>query len=148
MFERILFVCVGNICRSPMAEYWSRHQLQAQGETVQIASAGLGALKNAPIAPEVKLILDRFSIDTSEHRGKQINSTLVSDADIIFTMEAWQKRELSLAFPSARGKIFAFGKWREEDIADPYRKDQDVFEITFELIKAHWAIWQSKLWKN
>ena len=148
MFDRLLFICVGNICRSPMAEYWSKYQLQSFVPSVIVKSAGLGALKNFPVAPEVKLILDRYHIDTSMHRSQKINAVLVGEADIIFVMETWQARELSLAFPSVRGKIFLFGKWLKEEIQDPYRKEQLIFEQTFELIKLNWNEWQKRLWKN
>ena len=149
-FNRILFVCVGNICRSPMAEYWGRYQLQLvnkENKEIQIESAGLYALQNEPIAPEVKEILARYHIDTTSHYGKQINEELVIRADIIFTMEEWQKQELSLAFPSSHGKIFRIGKWRDEEIADPYRENQEVFENTFQLIRTNWDVWQNKLWR-
>ncbi|MCX7121801.1 MAG: low molecular weight phosphotyrosine protein phosphatase [Gammaproteobacteria bacterium] len=148
MFKNILFVCVGNICRSPAAEYWARAQLQKSGfKDIQIASAGLHAVQSAPIAKEMQTILDRFKIDAGQHRGKQIDANDIARAEIIFTMETWQQQELLLAFPSGRGKIFSLGKWSDEEIADPYRKDQAMFEHVFELIQKNWNSWQNKLWK-
>ena len=67
-------------------------------------------------------------------------------AEIIFTMETWQKEELAFAFPNSRGKIFTLGRWRDEEIIDPYRKEQAVFETVFESIKENWIMWQYKLW--
>src|SRR3990167_1300388 len=145
MFKNILFVCVGNICRSPVGEYWTRTQLQKFGlNDIQVSSAGLSAMSTWPIAPEMKLILDRYQIDSTTHSAKQIDSHDVARAEIIFTMESWQQKELSLVFPSGRGKIFCFGKWRDEEIIDPYKKDQVVFESVFESIKNNWEIWQNK----
>ena len=115
---------------------------------IKIQSAGLGALKYAPIAPEVKAILDRYQIDTTAHKGKQVNEELIIDADIILVMEEWQKKELTLAFPSTHGKISLLGKWNDDIIEDPYRKAQEVFEETFLLIKKNWDLWQQKLWQN
>jgi len=132
-----------------MAEYWSRHQLQQAGfDGMTIQSAGLGALRNRPIAPEMQLILNRHDINSDAHRGQQVSETLAVDADIIFVMEPWQKKELALAFPNAHGKIFLLGQWRDEVISDPYRETQDVFEKTFKLIKSNWKLWQHKLWQN
>lgn len=149
MFKNILFVCVGNICRSPVGEYWARAELQKKGlNDIHVFSAGLGAMQSFPIAPEMQMILNRFHIDASKHAAKQIDSKDVSRAEIIFTMETWQKEELSFAFPNGRGKIFTLGKWRDEEIIDPYRKEQSVFESVFESIKDNWGLWQNKLWNG
>lgn len=147
MFKNIMFVCVGNICRSPAAEYWAKDQLIKAGmNDCTVFSAGLQAVQSAPIASEMQLILNRFHIDASPHHAKQIDKHDVNRAEIIFTMESWQRDELSFAFPNSRGKIFTLGKWGNEEIIDPYRKDQSVFETVFESIKENWGKWQSKLW--
>ena len=62
-------------------------------------------------------------------------------------METWQKKELLIAFPSSHGKIFCLGKWRDEEIIDPYRQGAEIFEQVFESIKNNWDAWQKKLWK-
>lgn len=142
-----MFVCVGNICRSPAAEYWAKNELLKSGlNDIRVFSAGLHAMQSSPIAPEMQNILNQFEIDSSTHRGKQIDANDVIRAEIIFTMETWQKEELSIAFPNGRGKIFTLGKWRNEEIIDPYRKEQSVFEAVFDSIKENWKMWQSKLW--
>ena len=149
MFKKILFVCVGNICRSPTAEYWARNELKKRGiSDVSVTSAGLQAMKLLPIAHEAKLVLDRYGVDASTHCAKQIIIRDVMDAEIILTMENWQTEKLLLTFPSCRGKIFCFGKWSDEEISDPYRKTQEYFERMFELIKICWNDWQSRLWQG
>lgn len=149
MFKKILFVCVGNICRSPAAEYWAREALKKAGfNDIDVSSAGLGAMRSSPIAPEMQEILNRYKIDSSAHIARQIEKNIVNDADIIFTMETWQKDELSFAFSNCRGKIFCLGKWTNEEVVDPYRKDKIVFESVFESIMKNWEIWQSKLWRH
>ncbi|EKD92219.1 MAG: hypothetical protein ACD_29C00112G0004 [uncultured bacterium] len=148
MFNNILFICVGNICRSPLAEYWAREQLEKSGvNNIYVSSAGLQAMRLSPIAPESQAILTRFQIDASNHFAKQVEENHILKADIIFTMEAWQKKELSIAFPGSHGKIFCLGKWRDEEIIDPYRQGTEIFEQVFELIKNNWDVWQKKLWK-
>ena len=149
MFKNILFVCVGNICRSPMAEYWARDQLQKAGyQDINVSSAGMSnVMQGSPIAPETKAILDRFNIDSSAHIARHINKNLVQGADIVFVMESWQKKELSDVFAGTRGKIFCLGQPSDQEIVDPYRKAQDAFETVFELVKENWKLWQNKLWK-
>ncbi|OGT39876.1 MAG: hypothetical protein A3E81_01785 [Gammaproteobacteria bacterium RIFCSPHIGHO2_12_FULL_36_30] len=149
MFKNILFVCVGNICRSPVAEYWARDQLIKKGFSgIQVASAGIHAMQSESIAPEMQIILNQFQIDASKHSAKQIDKNDVAHAEIIFTMETWQKEKLAFAFPSSRGKIFNLGKWSNEEIVDPYRKEQAIFENVFESIKKNWGLWQTKLWNG
>lgn len=149
MFKNILFICVGNICRSPTAEYWARDQLQNKGlSNIQISSAGIHAMVDHLIAKEAMTILNQLNIDASQHRARQVDKKIIDAAEIIFTMENWQKNELSFAFQESRGKIFTLGKWTNEDITDPYRQEQIVFERVFELIKESWGLWQSKLWNG
>lgn len=149
MFKSILFVCVGNICRSPAAEYWARDQLVKKGFLeIQVSSAGIHAMQSNSIAPEMQIILDQFQIDASKHSAKQIDKNDIARAEIIFTMETWQKEELAFAFPNSRGKIFTLGKWSNEEIVDPYRKDQAVFKTVFESIEKNWELWQNKLWNG
>ena len=148
MFKNILFVCVGNICRSPMAEYWARAQLQKLGLIdAHVSSAGISnVMQGLPAAKETQIILNRFDINVSAHAARHIDKNIVQKADIIFVMETWQKKELSVVFSGSHGKIFPLGQWMNSEITDPYRKDQAAFETTFELIKENWEIWQSKLW--
>lgn len=149
MFKNILFVCVGNICRSPAAEYWARDQLIKKGfAEIQVASAGIHAMQSNPIAPEMRTILNQLEIDASRHSAKQIDKNDIARAEIIFTMETWQREELAFAFPNGRGKIFNLGKLTGEEIVDPYRKEQAVFEAVFDSIKRNWELWQNKLWNG
>src|SRR3990167_3315645 len=149
MFKNILFVCVGNICRSPLAEYWARAELQKSGLTdIYVFSAGLQAMQSAKIAEKSQSILNQFGIDAGQHVAEQIKESHMLRADIVFTMETWQKTELLTTFPNSRGKIFTLGKWNDEEIIDPYRQEQIVFDSVFELIKKNWNAWQRKLWSN
>ncbi len=149
MFKSILFVCIGNICRSPLAEYWAIDQLKKKGlEDIQVSSAGLHAMRGSPIAKESQTILNQLAIDASPHIARQIDQKIIDAAEIIFTMESRHKEELTIAFPNSRGKIFTLGKWNDEEIADPYRQEFAVFETVFELIKENWGIWQNKLWNG
>ncbi|EKD44962.1 MAG: Phosphotyrosine protein phosphatase [uncultured bacterium] len=149
MFKKILFVCVGNICRSPTAEYWARAQLEKAGITdLYIYSAGLSAMVGSSIHKEMKLLLDQENIDASEHIAQQVTAKHVNDAEIIFVMEDWHKKELSVAFPSGRGKIFCLGQWKDEIVVDPYRKEKVVYQEVFDVIKQNWELWQKKLWNG
>lgn len=144
MFNNILFVCVGNICRSPVAEHWARTQLEKAGHTPSMHSAGLSAMVGSPIAPEMKLLLEQEKIESAAHVAKQVTEKHMMRADIIFVMEEWQKSELSKAYPMSHGKIFCLGQ--KEDIGDPYRQGRARFQEIFSLICDSWNNWQKKLW--
>lgn len=143
MFERILVVCTGNICRSPIAEALLAHALSEQRFTV--SSAGLGALVGHPADPVACELMQSVGIDISAHRARQISASIVNDHDLILVMESGQRQALSARFPQARGKTYRWGEWGEFDVPDPYRLSRGAFEYAFELIERGLADWLPKL---
>lgn len=113
--KRILFVCTGNTCRSPMAEHIARRLLQQMNlnKEIQVASAGLSALPGAPASVEAQDVLAKNGIDLSGHQAAQLSGELVEQADLIFTMTARQKRQLLELFPEARHKVFVLKEYGE-----------------------------------
>ncbi|SJM93773.1 low molecular weight protein-tyrosine-phosphatase [Crenothrix polyspora] len=146
MFNNILVVCVGNICRSPMAEALLRDALSAAGKTgYSVSSAGLGALvDHAPDKTACELLLKK-GIDISDYKATQINSQLVRKADLILVMETGHKNALVGDEPSAKGKVFRLGEWGEFDIPDPYQKDVAAFEHALQLVEKGIAQWLKKI---
>lgn len=143
MFERILVVCTGNICRSPIAEALLAHALREQQFTV--TSAGLGALIDHPADPIACELTLEVGIDISAHRARQISTEIVNNNDLILVMESGQRQALSARFPQARGKTYRWGEWGDFDVPDPYRLSRGAFEYAFELIERGLADWLPKL---
>ena len=85
MFQRILLVCVGNICRSPTAEYLLRDRLG--DASLQISSAGLGALEDHPMDATAASLLIEHGIDASAHRGRQLQASMLREVDLVLVME-------------------------------------------------------------
>lgn len=123
-FENILVVCVGNICRSPIAEA----VLTQQYPNKTIDSAGLSAVVGNGADPHALTVMTALGIDMSDHIAKQIDEPLVSKADLILTMSDNQTKWIEDRWPQCRGKTFRIGHWIDQDIADPYRHDISVFE--------------------
>lgn len=143
MFKNVMMVCVGNICRSPVAEVLLKHK-QPQ---LNVFSSGLGALVGKPADPKsIDLMTDR-NIELSNHCAQQINSILVSSSDLILTMEQKHVDAIQSKFPEARGKVHLIGKWRDnKEVPDPYKKDKSAFIIAVDLIEDGLNDWQKKLW--
>jgi protein-tyrosine phosphatase len=140
-FENILVVCVGNICRSPIAEALLRSRYPDK----QIDSAGVGALVGHAADPNAVAVMAAMEIDITGHVAKQINAALVGQADLILTMSVGQTKWIEAQWPHCRGKIFRIGHWLDQDIADPYRRDRSAFEITKQDIIASLELWADKI---
>jgi protein-tyrosine phosphatase len=144
MIRHILVVCVGNICRSPMAEALLREALRGQ-QDITVASAGLGALVgHAPSEHAVTLMRER-GLDISQQRARQITPDMVHAADLLLVMEAGHKRAIEMNEPAARPKIYRLGEWQDRDIADPYRQPRAAFEAALADIDAGVAEWARRI---
>lgn len=125
MFNRILVVCDGNICRSPYAAF-----LLDSLTKKEIRSAGLHAVKNSPADKTIRDIGVSKNIDLTGHVSRQISREMIDCADLILVMESRHISEITLLAPEARGKVMLLGKWRGEmEIEDPYRRSREVYEL-------------------
>jgi protein-tyrosine phosphatase len=143
VFKSILVVCVGNICRSPMAEAMLQRRLH--NRDISVSSAGLGALVGHQADEIAQNLMSERQIDISGHRARQLDTTLLRDADLVLVMEGWQQREIEQQFPTTRGKVFRIGHWGNFDIADPYRKPREAFEAALIAIERGIEEWMKRL---
>lgn len=140
-FDRILVVCVGNICRSPMAEAL----LKQRYPNKNIDSAGVGALVGHAADPAALEMMTRQNIDISGHVAKQIDESLAKSADLIFTMSDGQSKWIEERWPFCRGKTFKLGHWSNKDIADPYKLEMSAFETAYQDIVISLDEWSDKI---
>ena len=144
MIRHILVVCVGNICRSPMAEALLKQALRGQ-EDYTVESAGLGALVGHPASAHSVTLMAELGLDISAHRARQIHPDMVRDADLVLVMEAGHKRAIDDADTTARGKVYRLGEWQDIDVADPYRQERFAYEAALKDIQAGVASWVEKI---
>ena len=144
MFNRILIVCMGNICRSPMGEALLARQLSAQPQ-MSVTSAGITALVGYPADEIAQALLLEQGIDISAHRARQLTGAMLRQTDLVLVMEAGHKRAIETIEPSARGKIYRLGEWGGFDIPDPYRQPRQAFEQSLQLIQQGIVDWLVKL---
>jgi protein-tyrosine phosphatase len=129
--QNILVLCIGNICRSPMAEGLLRRALP--GKTIR--SAGTGALIGKPADPFAIQLMAEQGIDISAHRAQNISARLVNEAELILTMDLDQKKYVETHYVASKGKVFRLGEFRKVDIADPYRQGIEQFGVAYRLIE-------------
>ncbi|BEU28331.1 low molecular weight protein-tyrosine-phosphatase [Paraburkholderia steynii] len=141
MIRSILTVCIGNICRSPMAE----GLLRARLPKYQILSAGLGALSGMPPDQLARELMHERGIDIDAHRAIQLGALHCSSADMILVMDTEQKRTIEQRYRSTRGKVFRLGEFQGLDIFDPYRGTRADFERCLELIALGVDEWAERI---
>lgn len=130
----ILFVCTGNICRSPMAEGLLRHMLppEARG-TCHVHSAGTHGLDGEPAAPHAVGAAAALGVDIRGHRARSLDPEMVCQADLILVMEPFQRDIIVRALPSkARDRVRLLADFespRQSDtIDDPYHQPPEVYQ--------------------
>ena len=130
--KTILFLCTGNVCRSPMAEGLFRHAVQGRGE-FRILSAGLGAVDGqAPTNHSVQAMKE-VGIDISWQRSRALTAELVRSADLILGMTHSHTETVALLYPKAAEKTFLLREFDEtledyeKDISDPIGSSYHVY---------------------
>lgn len=146
MAKHILMVCIGNICRSPMAEALLLDQLKMNHPEVTVQSAGLAALVGEPADPMVQELMLLKGLDISSHRAKLITSITLSDIDLILPMTTRQQEQIVSKFPSLSKKVHRLGKWDGYDIPDPYQRPRGAFEQCLVLVEQGIKSWYQRLW--
>ena len=139
--KHILVLCIGNICRSPIAEALLKQQFPDK----QIWSAGLGALVGKPADPLSVEVAAAHGLDLSSHRAQQVASWMCQSAELILVMEQDHKAQLEKQFPLVRGKAFRLGEPGQFDIADPYRQPKDAFDAAYSAIALGVSQWSARI---
>lgn len=119
--SNLLFVCKGNVCRSPFAEYYAKSLLGDESLSV-VTSAGLDVMVPAGAPQEALAAAEDFGVRFLTHTSKQIVHGMIRSADMILVMEASQFEELRQSFPDEIGKIFLLPLFDTDDQLTYYSK--------------------------
>ena len=130
--KTILFVCTGNVCRSPMAEGLFRHLVRGRGDYT-VLSAGVGAVNGQPPSLHAIQALKDLGVDISRQRSRTLTAELVNRADFIFGMTHGHVNTIALLYPQAAEKAFLLREFDdtlevyEKDISDPIGEGLEVY---------------------
>lgn len=126
---RLLFVCTGNTCRSPMAAALARRLFD---ESIEISSAGLAAGEGGRASAHALQAGRELGADLSSHHTAQVSLALLEAADWIIPMTRAQETELCRRFPGMAKKVKRLGAWSDsdEDVADPWGGSLDSYRET------------------
>lgn len=142
MFDSVLVVCIGNICRSPVGERLLRQMLPAK----TISSAGLSAVVGAAADSDAAAIATANGVDMDGHVSRQLTEQIAAEHDLILVMEPSHKQELTNRFPQMSGKTMLFDQWTgAKGIADPYMRSVEFHEAVFKQISEAAIEWKNKL---
>lgn len=136
----VLFVCLGNICRSPMAEGAFRNAAEKAGLSVKVDSAGTAAYHIAePPDPRAIATAARYGVDISQLRGRQLADEDFERFTHILAMDTANMAGISARTPrQATAQVGllmnVFEDHTDSSVADPYYGDDDDFEKCWTVI--------------
>lgn len=136
--RRVLIVCKGNICRSPMGEVYLRKKAFEMGLPWIVQSAGLDTTPGRLAHPHAIVEIQKYGMTLGNHTTQSLHRDLADQADLIIVMEVSQRRWITRLYPQTKAKVFVagrFGRLASLNIADPFSGTPEDFEMCFEAIR-------------
>jgi protein-tyrosine-phosphatase len=135
MIKRVLLVCSGNTCRSPMAATLLRKlwEQAAPGWDLEVLSAGTAAASGDLATMHAQTAMRNRGLDLSGHRAQRVETATPASADLILTMTAMHKAQILLQWPELSDRVHTLDEYAGGaggDVKDPYGGTLDDYEAT------------------
>lgn len=133
--QSVLFVCKGNICRSPLGEVYFQSLVEKEGRQMTVRSAGLETTPGKPAHANAKAVALQHRLSLDEHATTQVHKELLDQSDLIIVMEIVQKDRIHRLYPKTKGKVVLLGRFDSVgslEIADPYSGTSEDFHFCFQ----------------
>ncbi len=138
MCEKILVVCLGNICRSPLGE----RLLQKLLPEKTVRSAGISAVLDWEAHPTMQAVAAENGLSLAHHKPQQLSAALIDEYDLILVMEDWQRQRALEWQPLAEAKIQLFDR---RPVPDPYGYGVPVYRDVYAQMASAAARWAAQL---
>jgi protein-tyrosine phosphatase len=131
--DSVLFVCLGNICRSPLVEAVARKQLAEAGLSIQVASCGTGGWHAGEQAdPRMRRAAAKAGYDLEPHRARQLRADDFQRYELLLAMDGNNLRDMQrVASGEAQDRLALFLDWGgaapPQDFPDPYYEELPAF---------------------
>lgn len=134
---RILFVCTGNTCRSPMAHAYFAELCRREGlSDVEVCSAGTYALPGVRASKSVETVMLQYSVDMDFFRSSALNAKLIDSSDLIIAMTDSHREHIIAISPEAESKTALLldydEQYKAQDVPDPYGGSPAAYRQCFE----------------
>jgi protein-tyrosine phosphatase len=129
--QKILFVCTGNICRSPFAQYLAERLAREAGLPLRTSSAGTEAELGHDMEPGARRALAARGIKGVSHLAVQLDEAMCADADQIYALTRGHRAIIASRFPRHAAKVAVLREaagLKDSDVADPYGESDAVYE--------------------
>ena len=138
---RVLFICTGNTCRSPLAVGALLRDLGSERERVEVTSAGVAAWEGQPATEASVEVAAADGIDLRSHRSRRVSPQIVRAADLILVMERAHLASV-LALGADPERTHVLSEWPEPGdpalpVSDPFGASREAYEECWHLIKHH-----------